>query len=143
MPGGGASYVPPVSGPRAPEGPLGAESDLLAVVRAGDPGAMAVLYERYRDPGVRFITGLMNSSQDAKDVLHEAFAKAVGAIRNGYGPTDIFGAYLNAAIRSVANTFWKKQGREQPVPDEDLDPGPLEDTGLERRCRCSNTNRSQ
>lgn len=92
---------------------------------------MAVLYERYREPGLRFISSLMTGTQEAEDVFHDAFTKAVGAIRNGHGPTDIFGAYLNTAIRSVANTFWKKQAREQPAPDEDLDPGLFDDPGLE------------
>jgi RNA polymerase sigma factor (sigma-70 family) len=92
---------------------------------------MAVLYDRYRNPGLRFIRGLMSGAQEAEDVLHEAFAKAVAAIRNGHGPTDNFGPYLNTSIRSVAVTFWTKQGREQPAPDEELDPGAVEDPRLE------------
>lgn len=110
---------------------FGPESDLIDGVRAGDAESMAVLYERYREPGLRFIRGLMSGAQEAEDVLHDGFAKAVGAIRNGYGPTDVFGPYLNTAIRSVAMTFWTKRGREQPAPDEDLDPGPVDDHGLE------------
>ncbi|MDP9904665.1 RNA polymerase sigma factor [Arthrobacter bambusae] len=127
--GGGAADVSPV--PPAPEGPLGAESELIGGVRAGDPEATAVLYERYREPGLRFVRGLMSGVQEAEDVFHEGFVKAVGAIRNGHGPTDVFGAYLNTSIRSAASTFWMKRGREQPVPDEELDPGPVEDPGLE------------
>ena len=114
-----------------PAGPVGPESGLIDAVRAGDPEAMAVLYERYREPGLRFVSSLMSGSQEAEDVFHEAFAKAVGAIRKGYGPTDVFGAYLNTSIRSVASTFWMKQAREQPAVDEHLDPGPVEDQGLE------------
>lgn len=82
-----------------------------------------MLYERYRELGLRFVRGLMSGVQEAEVIFHDAFAKAVGAIRKGHGPTDVSGAYLNAAIRSVAATFWTKQGREQPTPDEDLDPG--------------------
>lgn len=112
-------------------GPLESESDLIAGVRSGDAESMAVLYERYREPGLRFIRNLMSGVQESEDVLHEAFAKSVGAIRNGYGPSDVFGPYLNTAIRSVAATFWNKRGREQPAPDEDLDPGPFDDPGFE------------
>lgn len=131
VPGSGSAEVPSSVGPDAPAGPVGAESALLAGVRAGDPDAMAVLYERHRGPGLRFIKALMSGTQDAEDVFHAAFTKAVAAIRNGNGPTDIFGAYLNTAIRSAANTVWKKQTREQPAPDEDLDPVPMEDHRLE------------
>ncbi|MDQ0031079.1 RNA polymerase sigma factor [Arthrobacter bambusae] len=110
---------------------MGPESGLIDAVRAGEPGSMAVLYERYRESGLRFISSLMSGSQEAEDVFHEAFAKAVVAIRNGRGPTDVFGAYLNTSIRSVTATFWMKQKREQPVTDDDLDPGSFEDPGLE------------
>ena len=115
----------------APSGIQGDESDLIASVRAGDGESMAVLYERYRGPGLRFIGSLMAGAQESEDVLHDAFAKAVGAIRNGHGPSDVFGPYLSTAIRSVAMTFWNKRVRERPAPDEDLDPGPADDQGLE------------
>ncbi|MHC6222684.1 RNA polymerase sigma factor [Arthrobacter sp. MMS24-S77] len=107
------------------------EPDLLARVRAGDPEAMAVLYERYREPGLRFASGLMGGVQDAEDVLHDAFAKVVRAIQNGNGPTDVFGAYLFTSIRSAANTFWKKHGTERPAPVEDLVREVFDDPGLE------------
>lgn len=109
----------------------GQESDLLDGVRAGDPEAMAVLYERHRGQALRFARALMSGPQDAEDVLHEAFAKAVSAIRKGFGPTDTLGPYLTTCIRSVANSLWKKQGRERPAALEDLELEPMEDPGLE------------
>lgn len=117
--------------PRTPTGPSGEDTELLDGVRAGDAEAMAVLYERHREAGLHFARGLMSSSQEAEDVVQEAFMKAFSAIRNGYGPTDVFGAYLNTSIRSVANTFWKKYAREQPARDEDLETEPEEDVRLE------------
>ena len=115
----------------APVGPIGPDTGLLAGVRAGDPDAMAILYTGHYGPALIFARGLMSSSQEAEDVVHEAFVKVVSAIRNGHGPTDLFGAYLNTAIRSVANTFWKKAAREQPAPAEHLDGDSMEDSGLE------------
>ena len=112
--------------------PWGAETDLIDRVRDGDASAMAVLYERHRGQALRFARSLMSGPQDAEDIVHEAFARAVGAIRNGSGPTYAFGPYLSACVRSVANSLWKKQSRERPAPFEDLDPGPTEDLGLER-----------
>jgi RNA polymerase sigma factor (sigma-70 family) len=93
---------------------------------------MAVLYERHRDQALKFARSLMSSAEDAEDVLHEAFAKAVSAIRNGYGPTDRFGPYLSTCVRSAANSVWIKQARERPAVSEELDPGPAEDLSLER-----------
>lgn len=136
----GRQYTGPTGVLRAPGDPAvkagqagarGSESELIGRVRAGDPEAMAVLYERYREPGLRFSRSLMAGAQDAEDVFHDGFTKTVGAIRNGKGPTDVFAAYLNTSIRSVAMTFYKKSARERPAPDEDLDPGASEDAGLE------------
>lgn len=112
-------------------GAWGLESDLISGVRAGDPAAMAGLYERHRGQGLQFARALLSGPQDAEDVLHEAFAKAVSAIKNGYGPTGAFGPYFSRCIRSVANSLWKKQSRERPAADEVLDPGSAEDPGLE------------
>jgi RNA polymerase sigma factor (sigma-70 family) len=108
-----------------------ADSVLIAAVRAGNPAAMAVLYERHREPGLRFARTLMSGPQDAEDVLHDAFTRTVSAIRNGHGPTNTFGRYLSTCIRSAAISLWKKQAREKPVPVEDLDPEPSEDPALE------------
>jgi RNA polymerase sigma factor (sigma-70 family) len=91
---------------------------------------MAVLYEQHREQGLKYAHSLLSGPQDAEDVLHEAFAKAVSAIRNGYGPTENFAAYLSTCVWSVANSLWKKQAREQPAPFNDLDPGPVDDPGL-------------
>jgi RNA polymerase sigma factor (sigma-70 family) len=109
----------------------GTDWALISGVRAGDPIAMGVLYERHRDHGLRFARALLAGAQDAEDVLHEAFTRAVGAIRNGYGPTSTFGPYLSTCIRSAANALWKKQAREKPALLADLDPGPSEDPALE------------
>ncbi|MFK4637181.1 RNA polymerase sigma factor [Paenarthrobacter histidinolovorans] len=110
---------------------VGEEAELLSGVRAGDTSAMSMLYERYRAPGLRFIRSLMSGSQEAEDVFHEAFTKAVSAIRNGFGPSDVFGAYLNTAIKSVVNTLWSQQRKEQPTPDDDMNAESAEDPGLD------------
>ncbi len=106
------------------------EADLIDDVRSGDPEAMAVLYGRYREHGLAYAQALMARDPEAEDVLHEAFMKVIAAIRNGYGPTDIFAPYLKTSIRSVALLFWKKADRERPTPDKELDVA-VEDPGLE------------
>lgn len=114
-------------------GVFGAEADLIGGVRNGDPGAMAALYERHREPALRFARSLTSRAEDAEDVLHEAFANAVRAIRNGFGPSDSFAPYLNTCVRSVANNAWKRQAKERTSPFEDLEPlvVAVEDPGLE------------
>ena len=116
--------------PRA-GGYSGPDLELISGVRAGDPAAMGVLYDRHREHALRFARALLSGPQDAEDVLHEAFTRAVSAIRNGHGPRSTFGPYLSTCIRSAANSLWKKQAREKPAPLEELDPGPAEDPALE------------
>ncbi|WP_247041142.1 RNA polymerase sigma factor [Arthrobacter rhizosphaerae] len=108
-----------------------AETDLIDAVRAGDPAAMAALYQRHRGQGLKFARSLMSRIEDAEDVLQEAFANAVSAIRNGYGPRDSFAPYLSTCVRSVANTLWKKRSKERLTTYEEFEPHAVEDPALE------------
>lgn len=92
---------------------------------------MAQLYERHRVQGLQFARTLLNSAEDAEDVLHEAFTKSVSAIRNGFGPTDTFGPYLSTCVRSAANSLWTKRARESPSFLDHLDADAVEDPALE------------
>ena len=109
------------------------ETDLIDAVRRGEAEALEILYARYRPSGLGFAARLLRKSYDAEDALQEAFVKAVGAIRAGYGPKDSFGSYLYTAIRSVAATHWRKLGREQPAFGDTLGPEKsYRDAGLDR-----------
>jgi RNA polymerase sigma factor (sigma-70 family) len=114
-----------------PTGPLGPDSDLIAGVRAGDPEAMAVLYSRHRERALTFARSLASGVQEAEDILHQAFTNVVSAIRNGAGPSDKFGPYLSAAIRSAAKNLWNHQKRERPTEFDGLDNEPADDPRLE------------
>lgn len=107
------------------------EADLIGGVRSGDPAAMAALYERHRGPALKFARSLVSRAEDAEDILHEAFANAVRAIRNGFGPSERFAPYLNTCVRSAANSAWKKQAGERPYPHEWMEPEPVDDPALE------------
>ncbi|WP_461164026.1 RNA polymerase sigma factor [Arthrobacter sp. R4-81] len=107
------------------------ESHLIEGVRRGEQAAMAQLYERHREQGMKFARSLLNSPEDAEDVLHEAFAKTVSAIRRGFGPTDSFGAYLSTSVRSAANSLWTKRAQESPSCLDHLDPEAVDDPSLE------------
>ena len=109
------------------------EAELIGGVRKGDPASMAALYERHRAPALKFARSLMARTEDTEDILHEAFANAVRAIRNGFGPSDTFAPYLNTCVRSVATNAWSRQARERTSPFEDLDSvaAAVEDPALE------------
>lgn len=129
--GGSIALAGKVASQTGPLTPVVSEAHLILGVRSGDPAAMAELYERHRVQGLQFARTLLNSSEDAEDVLHEAFTKTVSAIRNGFGPTDSFGAYLSTCVRSVANSLWTKRARESPSFLDHLDADAVEDPALE------------
>lgn len=54
------------------------------------PDAMALLYTARHGPALNFMRELISNTQEADDVVHEAFVKVVSAIQNGHGPTDLF-----------------------------------------------------
>lgn len=87
-------------------GPEAAPSDLelLAAVRAGDPEAFGVLWQRHYH-AARAAALRITRQHDPDDLAQEAFARTLAAIRAGKGPTDAFRPYLYATVRSVSITW--------------------------------------
>lgn len=117
----------------AESGVLATEAELIGGVRKGDSASMATLYQCHRAPALKLARSLVARPEDAEDIVHEAFANAVRAIRNGFGPSDTFAPYLNTCVRSVATNTWHRQARERTSPFEDLDTiaAAVEDPALE------------
>jgi RNA polymerase sigma factor (sigma-70 family) len=87
---------------RAP-GP--SDCELLDRVRAGDSAAYGVLYERHEPSAKSLARYLTKSGHDADDVVADAFARVLRAIKGGAGPTEAFRPYLLTAVR---RTVWRK-----------------------------------
>lgn len=84
------------------------DDELVAATRAGDAGAYGILWDRHAPAALRAARAITRSI-DPEDLVSEAFAKTLSAIRNGGGPTDAFRPYLFAAVRSAAATWGGKQ----------------------------------
>lgn len=91
------------------------DTELIVALRAGSPEAVDVLYRRYRRDVLGFARGLVRSDHDAHDLMHEAFAKTMSALVNGYGPNENFLGYWHTAVRSAAVDWWSRDSREVPV----------------------------
>jgi RNA polymerase sigma-70 factor, ECF subfamily len=97
------------------------EVDLDALVRrarAGDPGALGELYDRFRDRVARFATGRLGDPEKAEDVTSETFE---GVLRGlpGYRPGTDFEAWLfTIAHRRVADHFRRRARRREVDLDE-------------------------
>ncbi|HEY8472894.1 MAG TPA: sigma-70 family RNA polymerase sigma factor [Natronosporangium sp.] len=89
-------------GRHRPDGDAPADTELMAAVRAGDSGAFEVLYDRHVDAARRLARALVRDPADADDLVAEAFAKVLAALRLGRGPTVAFRAYLLTAVRHAS-----------------------------------------
>ena len=86
----------------APEGP--SDADLLARVREGDQNAYGELYVRHEPAATSLARYLTRSNHEADDVVADAFARVLRAIKGGKGPTEAFRPYLLTAVR---RTVWR------------------------------------
>jgi len=77
------------------------DARLLNMVRAGDPAAFAVIYERHAAAVRRLAGRLVSSPAEVDDVVAEAFARLLEVTRRGGGPTNAVRPYLLTALRRV------------------------------------------
>ncbi|GGJ93156.1 hypothetical protein GCM10010123_23770 [Pilimelia anulata] len=85
-------------------GTPGDEDTLLAAVRAGDSRAYAQLYQRHAAAARRAAYGLTRDRTEAEDLVAEAFAKVLAAMRRGSGPRRAFFPYVLTTLRHLRVT---------------------------------------
>lgn len=89
--------------------------ELLHRVRQGDHAVFGELWDRYQG-WAHHVARSTTSRYDSEDIVQEAFAKVLAALRNGNGPTEGFAHYLRTAIRNVAATWGARDARLTVVP---------------------------
>lgn len=87
-------------GDEQPAGP--SDATLLEQVRTGDADAYGQLYLRHEPAASSLARYLTRSKHEADDVVADAFARVLRAIRGGAGPTEAFRPYLLTAVRRTA-----------------------------------------
>lgn len=101
-----------------------AESDLLAMVRAGDPDALAELYARHAGTLLRTAYHVSGSAADAEDAVHDLFVGLPELLRR-YDERGRLGAWLRAVvIRVVLANTRRESRRERLAHGEGLARGP-------------------
>ncbi|MEU4447691.1 sigma-70 family RNA polymerase sigma factor [Actinosynnema sp. NPDC050801] len=90
----------PAGGPLPSRPPSDAE--LIESVRGGAIEAYGRLYERHVRAARNLARTVARSSAEADDLVSEAFAKVLDALRTGGGPESAFRAYLLTALRHTA-----------------------------------------
>nr|WP_042179931.1 sigma-70 family RNA polymerase sigma factor [Kibdelosporangium sp. MJ126-NF4]CEL14103.1 sigma-70 region 2 domain protein [Kibdelosporangium sp. MJ126-NF4]CTQ88470.1 sigma-70 region 2 domain protein [Kibdelosporangium sp. MJ126-NF4] len=103
---------------------------LLDAVRMGDPGAYGTLFQRHAEPARQIAGQWLKGPAEQHELVAEAFANVLAAIRGGCGPRDNIRAYLLVTMRHLA-IKWRRN-RDQvdlygTVPETG---GILDDTAL-------------
>lgn len=75
--------------------------ELLDAARDGEAEAYAELYRRYRPAARAAAASLRVPRCEREDVIEEAFANILAALRKGRGPSESFRPYLIAAVRNI------------------------------------------
>jgi RNA polymerase sigma factor (sigma-70 family) len=94
-----------------------ADAELLVAVRAGDTAAFGVLYDRHSEAARRLARVLVREPSDAEDLVAEAFAKVLAALRLGRGPEVAFRAYLLTAVRHACYDRTRRDRRIEFTED--------------------------
>jgi RNA polymerase sigma factor (sigma-70 family) len=100
--------------------PGASDDELIGRVRSGDDAAFGELYRRYRKAAEATARWSLRSRSDVDDVVADAFAGVLSAIRNGNGPRDNFRTYLLAAVRNGCRQRWQQADR---TPSAGIEPG--------------------
>lgn len=102
------------------------DTELVRRIIAGDRRAEADLYRRYAPLLARVVERLLGSSQDAQDVLQDAFVIALEEIQRLRDPSALRSWLLQIAVRQVHRRFRRRRlrrllGFEDPEADARLD----------------------
>lgn len=106
------------------------DTSLVASARDGDDAAFAELWRRHAAAGRTVARSF--STEDPDDVVAEAYARILKAVRDGRGPSAGFRPYLFTTIRNVA-AAWGGARRDLPIEDATTleDPASTEAASME------------
>ncbi|WP_330277088.1 sigma-70 family RNA polymerase sigma factor [Lentzea sp. NBC_00516] len=106
------------------------DADLIDAVRDGKVEEYGKLYERHVRSATMLAMQLSSSSSDADDLVAEAFAKVLAALRGGGGPGASFRPYLLTAVRHAAYDRTRKEKRVELAGDIEEVPGATKATSV-------------
>ncbi|MDX8140664.1 sigma-70 family RNA polymerase sigma factor [Lentzea sp. BCCO 10_0061] len=106
------------------------DADLIDAVRDGKVEEYGKLYERHVRSANMLAMQLSSSSSDADDLVAEAFAKVLAALRGGGGPGASFRPYLLTAVRHAAYDRTRKEKRVELAGDIEEVPGATKATSV-------------
>ncbi|NED97218.1 sigma-70 family RNA polymerase sigma factor [Phytoactinopolyspora alkaliphila] len=109
------------------------DAQLIAQTREGDMGAYDELYRRHYDDASRVARIVTNNSDEAQDVVSEAFTRVLTRLREGGGPDTELTPYLRTVVRRLAIDRHRSSQRDgQPTDQAILEILPRTDDPMAR-----------
>ena len=105
------------------------DADLVAAARGGDRGAFQTLFERYNRRAYTLALGVVRNSDDALDLVQDAFIKAHRHMARFEGNASFY-TWLYRIVMNLAIDHLRKQRRQQPVELDEAAPGDVLDDSL-------------
>lgn len=93
------------------------DAELADSVRAGNVASYGALYERHVAAARNLARQVARSTTEADDLVSEAFARVLDALRAGRGPGPAFRAYLFTALRHIAYDRTRRERRVELTED--------------------------
>lgn len=90
---------------------------LITLARNGREEAFRELYERYRDPLLRFGYRLTSSMETAEDLVHDCFISLLRSPARFTAERGSLCTYLYAAIRNLARKHFRDEETAEPPPE--------------------------
>ncbi len=96
------------------------DHELLEATRGGQGEAFGELYERYAAMTRRIARRSGVATSDVDDIVADAWARVLRALRTGSGPTTNFPGYVATAVRRVAWSYDTAASMVSPTDDDRL-----------------------
>lgn len=102
-----------------------AEPDLLTALRAGDPAALAALFEARADQLYRLALSLLRDPAEAEDVVQETFLKALTRLEQFEGRARLDTWLYRVAYNASLDRLRRRAPEPLPEDEPEAEGGPL------------------
>ena len=96
------------------------DAELIARTRAGDMASYDELYRRHVDDASRVARIVTDNSDEAEDVVSEAFTRVLDRLQRGGGPDEELTPYLRTVVRRLAIDRYRTSRRDGTPADPTL-----------------------
>jgi RNA polymerase sigma-70 factor (ECF subfamily) len=102
------------------------DARVMACIRAGDDGALAVLYDRYVTLAMGMALKIVRDQNEAEDVVHDAFIAVVERADQFRPERGSLIAWLVTMVRNLALDRARRRVRRAQIVDDELRHEPAE-----------------